>query len=470
MFCRGDIEYEDTAVAMSRYTNARVVVMFSQGSEARALMKAVQRLNPQPNYIWIASDGVSPDNDLVDLKDFALGSFFIDLYSTGAPGFADYFENLTPFNTDNPWMAELWQKNFGCDVSTMSKYKEISLAGGNTVANMSSDLCEHYRMGDMSDYSPYKKTALFSDSVLTFAYAIEACIEANCPNAYADKSLLRECLNGSKLLKFLQNVTFEGSYGVVQFDENGDADGKYVVKQIHKTDMMRVVDVGIWNKATLSLDLSDDLQWPDSDVVPESVCSKPCDNGQYRVQLDQKCCWECRECRSNEVTDGNQTKCHECPLLFWPNPEATECVFISPSHLRWSEPLAIVVTLLASAGLLNLMAVLLVYVRYRNERLIKATSRELSMMTLTGIFLSYIIVLPTISRPNTVSCYFSRLGFHISFAVIYAPLLAKTSRIFRIFSSAKRGLQHPSCISSGSQITLSVTLIAVQVSDSLVAV
>ena len=66
-------------------------------------------------------------------------------------------------------------------------------------------------------------------------------------------------------------------------------------------------------------------------------------------------------------------------------------------------------------------------------------------------------------RPSTMTCYFGRLGFNLSFAISYAPLLAKTSRIYRIFAAAKKGTKTPSFISSKVQVILSVFMILTQV-------
>ena len=35
--------------------------------------------------------------------------------------------------------------------------------------------------------------------------------------------------------------------------------------------------------------------------IPESVCSKECEAWQYLIQKDPICCWECKNCRNNEI-------------------------------------------------------------------------------------------------------------------------------------------------------------------------
>ncbi len=83
---------------------------------------------------------------------------------------------------------------------------------------------------------------------------------------------------------------FEGLSGVVQFDERGDADGRYQIDQLQKIGEQYVVKtVGFWYKSTMSLELTEDLYWNvahSEGAVPESLCSKPCAPGQYYVQLE----------------------------------------------------------------------------------------------------------------------------------------------------------------------------------------
>ena len=183
------------------------------------------------------------------------------------------------------------------------------------------------------------------------------------------------------------------------------------------------------------------------------------------MQLELRCCWDCRPCRKYEIVVANNTKCQECDELYWPDEETfNECIKIPPTYLRWDEALPLVCLILSLLGISTCVCVLVLYFKNWEVKLIKATSRELSLLALMGTVLTYVTVIFLVDRPNTVSCYFGRIGFNLSFAVAYAPLLAKTSRIYRIFAAAKRGLKSPSFISSRTQIILSGILISLQAS------
>ena len=64
----------------------------------------------------------------------------------------------------------------------------------------------------------------------------------------------------------------------------------------------------------------DKLNWSafGNELVPESVCSMPCKTKEYCVQKELICCWECRQCRKNEII-VDQERCEQCDLTTWPD-------------------------------------------------------------------------------------------------------------------------------------------------------
>ena len=69
------------------------------------------------------------------------------------------------------------------------------------------------------------------DAVFTLAHGLDALIKEKCPLAFANTSLLESCINGATYLEFIKNISFLGSVGQIQFDENGDTIGRFIIKQ-----------------------------------------------------------------------------------------------------------------------------------------------------------------------------------------------------------------------------------------------
>ena len=193
-------------------------------------------------------------------------------------------------------------------------------------------------------------------------------------------------------------------------------------------DVYRVVDVGTWNRASEKLLLnSAAVRWDNAtsaSLVPESVCSHACQPGEFRVQLDPKCCWECRPCRSNEIVADNGTSCAECDVLYWPEPEhASACLPIIPTSYTWRHTVSLLGITPSVIGMVQCIVVFVFYVRNCRETLIKATTLELSVVGLIGAIIAYIAAVLMLSQPTDASCYVSHVATHLGFCVTYASLL-----------------------------------------------
>ena len=68
-----------------------------------------------------------------------------------------------------------------------------------------------------------------------------------------------------------------------------------------------------------------------------------------------------------------------------------------------------------------------------------------------------------VAEPTTVECYASQIGFNVSVTFTYAPLLARTVRIYRIFTVGRRAKNPPSLTSPLAQILIASVLILLQV-------
>ena len=214
------------------------------------------------------------------------------------------------------------------------------------------------------------------------------------------------------------------------------------------------------SKINLTMFLKDG---PTDKNMPESVCSKPCAVGEAYIQQELLCCWECRACRKNEIVSVNKTDCLECPTTTWPDESKSECVSIEPTYLLWSDSLVHCLAVLALLGILVTCIVAGAFVVHRDTKLIKASSRELSSIIWGGIILAYISVFFFLLKPSEWSCALNRFGFSISITLIYAPMLVKTNRIYRIFASAQKTTRRPQFTSPRSQILASLFLILIEV-------
>ena len=450
--------------------NATVVVLFGQTETAIGMLTAVRRKQAtdakfaSKNFTWIGSDGWG-NRVPEDLRDIAYGSLSVFPTSTRSEFFDGYFQSLHPNNyTANPWFREHWENFFNCTLRNKTGF----------------DRCEteNQKNSRESGYEQSGFVPFTFDAVNAFAHAIRNLQQDFCRGGpglceeIVDSRTDRKAIRGDLLLKYLYEVSFPGkSTEIVNFDENGDPRSGYLVHNLQRTSGGRFVYqiVGHWDEAPLNrnshLDIFEDIQWSHKvSSIPVSICSEPCGNGAYPEPLpDQaECCWVCRPCPGDNAVSTGLT-CVECSLGETPNDLKTECVEIQPTYLRWSDWWSILVIILTILGIIATTAVSVVFVIHYKHKLIKASSRELTAILLTGLMLCYLLPFFFIAKPSPWTCGIRRFGVGFCFSLCYSALLVKTNRIHRIFNRSSDSVQVPPMISPMSQVFFTGLLVAVQV-------
>ena len=414
--------------------NASVIVLFGQRSTAEGVLRAFRDSNlPNKNRTWIASDAWTTRVP-VDLRDTVSGMLGVvpDIHSISS--FDDYFSSLHPSNyTTNPWFTEYWNSMFN------RSEEESAAIKGNGVGYV-------------------------IDAVYAFAHAIHDMINISCMDDNLCQDILtrrfsKKALNGTILRKNLFNVSFiSPSSNQVSFDSAGDQQSFYEVRNLGLNGQLKIV--GTWNLIQ-SLQFTEEIYWSGGGGIPHSMCSIPCGPGHQPVLVpgESDCCWTCDPCQGdNTVSSGEE--CIECVTGSSPNEERDTCMPNPLTFLTWSNPWGIFIIIGASVGILATSFVTFVFIIFNRHRVIKASSRELSAILLTGIMLCYILPFFYIATPSPGVCAIRRFGIGFCFSLCFSPLLMKTNRIYRVFHKAPRTARFAS---SFHQVLFSCGLILIQV-------
>lgn len=105
----------------------------------------------------------------------------------------------------------------------------------------------------------------------------------------------------------------------------------------------------------------------------------------------------------------------------------------------------------------------LTYQSCKHKKIIKASARHLSFITLIGSMVCYITVFFLLAKPTFITCLISRIGFHIGVTFIYAPLVMKTQRVYRIFKSGSKGKRRPNLTGNRSLMGMTLVLISIEI-------
>ena len=462
--------------------NSSVVVLFGHLSNAEALFEAALRREAvnkefaRRNITWIGSDSWG-NNRPLQYNELIQGLLSVIPQVPLNKEFEEHFLSLHPNNNSaNPWFNEFWEEMFNCSLGGRTNVEKCDL--DNQVLSQS----ERYDQGTFVSFT--------IDAVYAFAHAIYNMQQDYCPGGRglcteipeeSSNVLKRGAINGELLLKYLHRVSFEGtSADRIEFDENGDLKRGYEIINLQKdtNGSFSYVSVGKWSRSgsnteqNMSLKFSKNIQWKhtlNGSDVPISICSQPCLEGEYKqpVVNQPECCWTCKQCQGpRQISDG--LECHECDLGLRPSEKKSKCVYIQPSFLRWSDPLSAVMIILAILGIIATTFVSTVFIIYNRERIIKASSRELSAVLLCGIMLCYLLPFFYIAKPSPALCAIRRFGVGFCFSICFSSMLIKTNRIHRIFNHKSKSIEAPPLISPQSQLLFTAILVAIQVAIAIV--
>ena len=280
---------------------------------------------PEGEFLFIGSDGVSTSR----YGDKFGGSIAMDFPFVVHEEFFNYLRNMTPESSNyaNPWFMYSWMRDYNCTFDQDSSEKIQ---------------CEPFINQPLKNVYTSSWLGTTFDGFYAICHGLHNMITWKCPEAFQNASLLSDCLDGNDLLNSIKNNTFNGSSWTVAFDDAGDIMSPYTYQQWYRNRSDRVQVVGMWDKLVGNISIDDDIMnWAnfsngadvtrDSDGVPDSVCSYPCEARQYQQQRELVCCWDCMACRNNEIINADRDGCEKCPERMWPDEEtATYCERIEP--------------------------------------------------------------------------------------------------------------------------------------------
>ncbi len=440
------------------HKNARVVVAFIGPTSSKNLLASLKKFGQENKFILLGADFTN----LV-----AEGTFKVqpvrEMNEVFQKLMDSYLQNVTlDGHQDNKWLRELHAEKFNCSL------------GRNTEAGCGTQQEVDVEIEATNDPVFVK----MHDAVYLFAKAIQKVLNKECKDInLKNREALRSCVSGSNLISNLKFTQHSGAFDIA-IDANGDAFAKWDMYQYQSVGgQLQKRKIGIYNelsnpKLIIELNMIDwsvfsnlsqqFLTIGDVNIsVPESVCSHPCKAREYFVQQELLCCWECRACNLNEFIVNN-TRCVACPFGSWPDDyTATNCVKITKTFLKFNNWITLLITVCSLFGLLATFSVAVFYTKRRDEKIIKATQRELCFVILLGIFIAYLGTLCYVVIPTTWSCLANRHSFNIGVTTIYAPLLVKTVRVYRIFKATHTGIKH---MDVKIQLALCLLFILIQVS------
>ena len=307
------------------------------------------------------------------------------------------------------------------------------------------------------------------------ANGLDALHKHVCPNTTGlCKKMRSKELNRTLLLEFLRNVTYIDAafHFPVSFNAKQEVDGNYTIFNFRRDNgSYKYIQVGSWvsrlnpeGHITGNLDLDDEkIRWANGNTtIPLSTCRPKCGCNQISRIREDKCCHVCETCGTDAIVVNNT--CQTCPVGYKPNLNVSRCMKLPLEYVNVDTPLSQFLVFAACLGIVIDGIVFAIFLKNSNNKLIKASGREMCYLMFVGIAIVFMIPMTFLSKPTQGLCYFRRFVMGISFTVCYAPLLMKMFRIHRIFMNANqlRRLSPSTLIGRRSLLLITFGLIAIQ--------
>ena len=433
---------------------------------------------------FIVGDGWGTRSFIAPRNVAANGTLTFQVETTEVEEFRKYFLSLKPkTNKRNIWFNEFWEQTFGCSLNNGSNGK---ICTGKE------------KLKDGVGYFSSTPVLNVINAVYSYAYAFKKVIWYECLRLNktvkhcSNEGMLKGLESYHSVLFYMPRTKFKEPFRdrVFEFNRLGNHDENYriynfIASNGKTNDAFK--QVGNWNVLTnqsfafnqddvtltylkpeawrLSLDV-DGIIWKRGSI-PVSICSKPCELGYIR-RITSSCCWQCVKCQDGDIIKNNT--CIWCNYHSVPDPTRTFCIPLPVKDIWAYSRITTTIICLSSLGVLSTLGVVALFLKHFNRRIVKASSRELCLLMLLGICLTFSSPVAFIPSPSAVVCNLQRLIVGISLSSSYAPLLLRTNRIYRIFRSAKTKVSRPSMISPRSQVFMSMALTGIACLIGLVSI
>eukprot|EP00794_Sanderia_malayensis_P004563 gene4563-5160_t len=456
-------DYQRVVKNLNADSKAKVVVLFTTAKDTYELMQAAK--SSHTKFVWLSSSAWSADMEAVrGINDVAKGALLLNYFGINNLDFRQHFLGLKLSTNKYRWFEEFWENAFNCSIQQNS----TRACSGNE------------SLTESNFYGKYAASMAVIDAVNAYACNIERTILRFCGGLQginrtvcAKKLSIHTLRNYARYLLYYKSNCKDFYYGERKFDSMGNFYRDIVVVNF---DGKGYNTVGVWKLNTTAttkniqghLTINQSMiTWQDGKdggeekYAPQSVCSLPCQPGAITIKSGTKiCCFTCKWCGDNGYVKNNT--CKQCGQLERPNNQRTFCRKL-PLLQQDFKDLGLKITLIvAFLGTILTTVVVVLFVKHRNSKIVKSSSRELSSFILFGLYLCFTSTFVFFIQPSIVLCGLRRFIFGMSLTVCYTALMLKTNRIYRIFKAATVMVSVPQFVSPRSQVILCSTLLGIQ--------
>ncbi|XP_072113010.1 extracellular calcium-sensing receptor-like [Mobula birostris] len=404
-------------VQIIKQASTKVVVAFVNVGDMRVLLNEILRQNVTGmqwigNEAWVTENLLLPEERVIYLA----GTIGPTTRRTELGGLRNHLLHVHPSNFPaNILVTEFWETLFTCSFTTDNGTRQQN-SSSQVRQCTGKELVEEIE----SDYLPVVMDGISYHvyaAVYSIAHALHNllnCVEGEGPFSNNTCTLIAN-FQPWQLLHYIRTVNFTAKTGeTVCFDENGDPVPRY-----------EFVNLQVNLKGTI-------------DIIPRAIGSEPCFPGTRKVSRKGQpiCCFDCGECAEGEISNvTDSTDCIKCPSEYLSNRAKTHCVLTKGEFLSFGEVLGFVLVMLALVGVAFTLVTAVIFYRYRETPMVKASNSELSFLLLFALLLCFICSLAFIGEPTGWSYMLRCTSFGIVSVLCISCILGKTILVVVAFKA-----------------------------------
>ncbi|XP_020608981.1 metabotropic glutamate receptor 2-like [Orbicella faveolata] len=389
------------------HPEAKVIVLFAELNDADYFINVAREEN-MTGYIWIGSDAFARSYSVLRNNQEILKYFInVEPKCKVYEPFKAYFQNITVERLlRNPWLR------------AYQGYIEKLL-----------------NLSEPTEYSAYTTTAI--DAVYAVAYGLHDMYRCSNKACFVDvsKTVQRDVYG------YIKNASFVSPTGHrVSFDESGSSEAASynIIFVNNRSGGYHFQVFGNWSLGggLKYLPMYEYDRHLFGSLHSFARCSPTCGPGFWKEPKKHfpECCWNCVHCHGNSVTNqSGATACVSCPDGSIANHEKSSCD-VSPVTEVYSTRAGIAVATACGVGICAVFITSVTMFKQRKTPVVKAASREISYILLSGLAWCYTLPITFILQPTSLFCNIQPFLMSTGIAMVIGSLLTKTNRIARIFS------------------------------------
>ncbi|NWU91011.1 TS1R1 protein, partial [Upupa epops] len=241
-----------------------------------------------------------------------------------------------------------------------------------------------------------------------------------------------------QLLPKIKQVNFTLYKSRISFDANGDIRKGYDVVMWNWSGPSWAFDViGTFHVSPDRLSIEQGrILWHTGDQqAPPSVCSKPCQPGERRLQQSRhRCCFNCVACPAGTFLNRSDLySCQSCGVDEWAPERSEACFNRTVEFLSWSEPISCALLTLTIVLMLLMAGLAILFALNASTPVVKSAGGKLCFVMLGSLACACSSLFWYFGEPTRHSCLLRLPLFTISFTIFLSCVATRSFQIICIF-------------------------------------